>query len=669
MPLTCSARLCWFSSDEAIALAEAAARVCHDENIGVRAGVELWWMLSEHDGYLDVVRSAGDVAAAISSAATRGSKMSTGRRNRVVTGDDKHVILLGHYSDTATAHRFYCGLSTGFYAQVPRAFGMVGDAVEIGCQLDGAECCTYRITWQRDTTAAAPDVSGLTDSADRVQRRIGQLEEVHQLASQLLSAGKVDEVLARVTREAGRAVQAPRYLLAVRVHDGDDLRVHHRGFREGTAAGFADRLLAGTVGEQDGVLCADVVHDGRNYGRFAACYPRGSHFADGDRRVLRAYARHAAALLAHVAALEQAANDRDTAHALLDLARALAGASTIAEVGRRLSESVPRVVGCDAASLWLWDEHSNELVLSHWTDPSSETEFLGPHRLPVTEFADVRHFIDRMGPYVVDIESADDATRTLLSPNALRHGVAVPIQVHGAFAGIVAAGFRRELPDRQVLFARLSGLADHAAVALQSVQLVERISHQAMHDTLTGLANRQKLEEHGKRALERARQSGERVALLFIDLDRFKHVNDTVGHAAGDELIKQVADRIASATRPTDVLARLGGDEFLLMLPDVVDADAAVAAANRVVQSLQSPFVLASGEQFEISCSVGVACYPDHGTDYATLVKVSDVAMYGAKAKGRNTVELYGGPASWVMDVPAQRSYEALSLSGQRRDC
>lgn len=658
----------WFSSDEAIALAEAAGRICHDENIGVRAGIELWWMLSEHDGYLDLVRSAGDVSAAITSAAARGSKMSTGRRNEVVEGDDKHVLLLGHYADVTTAHRFYCGLSTGFYAQVPRAFGMVGDAVEVGCQLDGAECCTYRITWQRDINANSPDVTGVSDSADRVQGRIAHLEEMHQLASQLLSAGKVDEVLARITREAARAVQAPRYLLAVRIQDCDELRVHHRGFRDGTATAFADRLLAGSIGEQDGVLCADVVHEGRNYGRFAACYPRGSHFADGDRRLLRAYARHAAALLAHVAALEQAADDRDTAHALLDLARELAGASTVAEVGRRLAESVPRVVGADAASLWLWDDDSNELVLSHWADPSGE-EFTGPHRLPATEFADVRGFIDHMGPYVVDFDTADAATRSLLAPGGLRHGVAVPIQLHGAFAGIVAAGFRRGLPDQQVMFARLGGLADHAAVALQSVQLLERISHQAMHDNLTGLANRQKLEEYGKHALAHARQDGTRVALLFIDLDHFKHVNDSLGHAAGDELIKAVADRIASATRPTDVLARLGGDEFLLMLPNVGDSNAAVAAANRVVQSLNEPFVLACGEQFEISCSIGVACYPDHGVDYSSLVKVADVAMYVAKAKGRNGVELYDGcPTAWAMDMPAQRSYAALSLSGPQRD-
>jgi len=631
----------WFSSDEAIALAEAAARICHDEHIGVRAGIELWWLLSEHPGYLDLVRSAGDVRTALAESAVRGSKMSTGRRNCVTEIADDSVVLIGEYADVANGHRFYCGLSAGFYAQVPRAYGLIGDAVERTCQLDGAERCAYRITWRPDSNNPAPAPATYAESAERAQRRLDQLEQVHELTSQLLAAERVDEALARVTSEAGRAVQAPRYLLAVRVSDRGRLRVHHRGFREGTAETFAERLLSGSVGETDGVLLADVVSGDRHFGRLAACYPKGSHFADAERRLLRAYAQHAAAVLAHVASLEQAANDRDTAQALLDLARSLAGACTVADVARRLIDTVPRVVDCDVAALWTWDKADEALQRVAFVDPSHQVGFAGPERLVAAECPEVRTFVASPAPYILDAEQADDTTRRLLTSTQLHHVAVVPVTVHGEFVGIIGAGFRRDVPDESLLFERLTGLADHAAVALQSVRLVETMSHQARHDNLTGLANRQKLQEHSEQALAKARGTDQRVALLFIDLDRFKDVNDTMGHDAGDELIKLAAQRIADTTRPTDVLARLGGDEFLLMLPLVSDADAAMAAAERVVAALQQPFAMHDAEAVSISCSIGVACYPDHGLDYRTLVKHADAAMYDAKAKGRNAVSVY----------------------------
>ena len=630
----------WFSSTEAITLADAAARVCHDEHIGVRAGNELWVMLSGRDGYLDLVRSAGSVGAAMAAAAHRGTKTSTGRLLQVESVSDDHLLLVCHYTHLESAHRFYCGLSAGFYSQVPLAFGYVGNAVELSCQLDGADRCVYRIAWRSDGRAQTPDSAALASSSDRAQSLIDQLEQVHHLTSQLLSAQGVDEALGRITSEAGRAVQAPRYLLALRLNEWDRLRVHQRGFRQGTEESFATRLLAGAVGESDGVLCADVVYDDHHYGRLAACYPRGSTFAESDRRLLGAYARHAAAVVRHVASLEQAANDRDTARALLDLARSIAGASTVAEVARRLVDVVPRVVDADTSSIWVWDDSRDELVLAAYADPAGATGFVGPRRLPANGLEGLRELAENPAPQVLDADTAVEPVRGMLTSSGVRQVAVVPVTSHGEFIGIVCAGFRRELPDEPMLFARLAGLADHAAVAVQSVRLVEQMSHHASHDSLTGLANRQKLREDAEHALVRARRSNRRVALLFIDVDRFKNVNDTLGHAAGDELIKQVAERIESVTRPADMLARLGGDEFLLVLNDVPDGAVARATAQRVVDALRAPFTL-DRQVVYISCSVGIACYPDHGNDYPTLLKHADAAMYDAKAAGRNAVAVF----------------------------
>lgn len=627
----------WFSSAEAVALAETAARLCHDGGIGMRAGEELWSMLSSSQEYVDLVRAEGNVATALVASARRGSKMSTGHWVEVVESGDDHAVLTGRFRSRADAHPYYCGMTGGFYSQIPRAFGMLGNAVELQCQGDGAAECRFQIVWQPDPSRQTPDESTLSESRSRRQRLLDQLEQVHQLSSQLLSAERIDAVLAAITTEAGHAVQAPRYLLAVKVSDRDQLRVHHRGFRAGTENAFADRLLGGSLGEADGVLAADVEHDGRQFGRLAACFARGSSFGELDRRLLAAYARHAAAVLSHVAALEHAGTDRDTARALLDLARSIAGANTVAEVGRRLALTVPRVADSDTGSLWLWDAEQEALVLAAHSDYDPLDDYPGPRRLTAHEQSAVRELVAELTPQLLDATGAPAALRTVFDQTDLRHIAVAPITSHGEFVGVVAAGYRWTPPETHVLFPRLTGLADQAAVAMQNVQLVEQISQQAMHDPLTGLANRKKLQTDAETAIARARAAGTGVALLFIDLDRFKDVNDTLGHAAGDELIRQVATRIGAVTRPADTVARLGGDEFLVVLADVSEPEVAQATARRMVAAVREAFPLDGREVF-ISCSVGIACYPEGGEDYATLLKHADHAMYDAKSAGSDGI-------------------------------
>jgi diguanylate cyclase (GGDEF)-like protein/PAS domain S-box-containing protein len=167
----------------------------------------------------------------------------------------------------------------------------------------------------------------------------------------------------------------------------------------------------------------------------------------------------------------------------------------------------------------------------------------------------------------------------------------------------------------------------------------EHVRHLAYHDSLTGLANRAKLEEHVGFALARARRHARSAAILYIDLDRFKLVNDTLGHAAGDELLRQVADRLAARTRATDLLARHGGDEFMMLLADI-DGDARTTAervAHDVLATLEQPFTL-EGHEFEIAASVGVATYPEDGRDMSEVLKRADDALYAAKRDGRGTI-------------------------------
>ncbi len=159
---------------------------------------------------------------------------------------------------------------------------------------------------------------------------------------------------------------------------------------------------------------------------------------------------------------------------------------------------------------------------------------------------------------------------------------------------------------------------------------VQLLRHQAMHDGLTSLPNRVMLLDRFEKAIEKARQSNSMVALLLMDLDRFKEVNDTFGHHFGDILLKQVAFRLQNQVRLEDTVARLGGDEFAVVVPDPADTDTVAAAARRILNSLEQPFVI-EAQVLEVGASIGVALYPVHGTDARTLLRRADVAMYAAK--------------------------------------
>ena len=166
------------------------------------------------------------------------------------------------------------------------------------------------------------------------------------------------------------------------------------------------------------------------------------------------------------------------------------------------------------------------------------------------------------------------------------------------------------------------------------------LSYLAYHDALTGLPNRQSLIERLQQACSRAQRNGRMVAMLFLDLDRFKLINDTFGHAAGDRLLKSVADRLAACVRGADTVARLGGDEFTVVLEDIVAGQDAATVAQKILDTLAQPFSLVQQEVF-ISASIGIALYPSDDNGIDSLFKKTDAAMYYAKEQGRNNYQFY----------------------------
>lgn len=172
------------------------------------------------------------------------------------------------------------------------------------------------------------------------------------------------------------------------------------------------------------------------------------------------------------------------------------------------------------------------------------------------------------------------------------------------------------------------------------VRFEAELEYQAHHDALTGLANRNLLHERVERAIADARLSGAELWIVFIDLDRFKVVNDTLGHDVGDVLLKALAERIKLAVRDTDTVARMGGDEFMLVLPEGTGRDASMAVIRNVMVAIAAPLMIQSHE-FHLTSSVGIAAYPNDGDNAETLAKHADIAMYKAKELGRNSYQFY----------------------------
>ncbi len=229
----------------------------------------------------------------------------------------------------------------------------------------------------------------------------------------------------------------------------------------------------------------------------------------------------------------------------------------------------------------------------------------------------------------------------VVDPNFPRADVAAAAGLHGAVAfpvtldGVVVAVIECFTESAFRPPAEVVRVLEHTGAQLARVFDRARneaaLLHQATHDTLTGLPNRALFNDRLELALALARrQDDSRTAVLLVDLDRFKEVNDTLGHHQGDMLLREVGERLKGTLRETDTIARLGGDEFALILPLVVDEEGAVGAAMRMQKVLADPIAL-DGVLVQVDASIGIALYPDHGADSETLVRQADVGMYDAK--------------------------------------
>jgi diguanylate cyclase (GGDEF)-like protein/PAS domain S-box-containing protein len=283
----------------------------------------------------------------------------------------------------------------------------------------------------------------------------------------------------------------------------------------------------------------------------------------------------------------------------------------------------------------LMAENSTDIISRHtvegiylYASPASKT-LLGflPEELVGQSLADLTHPDDRTR--VADLQASWEAGD---EPSGISYRIC---RADGKYVWLETTSRPLRNPETGQLLEIIAVSRD----ITERKEAEERIEYQAFHDALTGLPNRQLFKDRLTVALAHAKRLESRLAVMFLDLDQFKYVNDTLGHSAGDLLLVEIADRLCGAVREEDTVSRLGGDEFTLLLVDVTTEDAAIRIANKLLRAVESPMLL-DGNELSVTTSIGIALFPNDGEDAEALLKNADAAMYRAKDSGRNTFHL-----------------------------
>ncbi|HEY2928181.1 MAG TPA: EAL domain-containing protein [Albitalea sp.] len=259
-------------------------------------------------------------------------------------------------------------------------------------------------------------------------------------------------------------------------------------------------------------------------------------------------------------------------------------------------------------------------------------------------------------------------TRDALAAQAgLAAGVVVPMAAGGSSAALEFFGRQRRAADVDMLES-LRAVAMQIGQYQQRKQAEQTLRYVATHDSLTGLSNRAMLHKRLSQAIKRSDRHQKRLAVLFVDLDRFKHINDTLGHGVGDAMIRACATRLTGVLREGDGVTRFGGDEFVLILEDLSEPSDAVVVVNKVLACCAEPFAI-DGHELHVTASVGISLYPEDGSDGETLLKNADTAMYRAKDAGRSTYQFYAaqmntqGAERFMLESGLRRALERGELT------
>lgn len=630
----------WWSYDTRIRLFQAGTEVLDDPRTMFKVGAAALHTGLAHSLVI-LLRAMGSPRQVFGTLPRAVQKFSTTSTMEILEVGPTSTTIRYRLHDGYPHSRLDCDYTQGLLTTVPEIFTLPpATIVHDVCQSDGHPACVYHLTWEARSRLPWRRRSALRAVDPELHALRGQLQILQSAATDLVASDDLDTVLHRIVARAAEAVLAPAYLLAVDDPAGGPPLVHSAGVPDAQVAGLAAALRAGgDLGP--GAVVVEVASARRSHGRLAALYRPGDGAIGDETSMLAAYAGHAAAALDLIIALEGARNEADRAGALLDLAHELAATTDAAAVSEIVSEALPRIVGCNSAGILLWDPANGALRSDSAVGLDDEGHAL--LQSTVLRAEDVPELVGMLTdrePRILSAATSSPVMRRVLEGVGTSDVVAVPLLAGSTFLGVATAGWRDgEAPpqldgDGDVL-ARLRGVGDQATTALQKARLLETVRHQATHDALTGLPNRALFLDALDQALAWA-APGAHLAVLFCDLDRFKGVNDTLGHAAGDELLRQVSARLRAAVRPGDTVGRLSGDEFAIILPGLVDPADATGLAERVVGCFHQPFRL-EGQDVAVGTSVGVAVQEPGAPDTAEqLLRRADTAMYRHKQYGRS---------------------------------
>jgi diguanylate cyclase (GGDEF)-like protein len=346
---------------------------------------------------------------------------------------------------------------------------------------------------------------------------------------------------------------------------------------------------------------------------------------------------------------------------LNDIDRMLLEAVDLESCLDQLLERVCKITGCDSAMLVLLDRDVTEYGRAYLTAAGEQA--------PVTRIS--------LDALLLSQLAQERAGLTVARYEPGRHSVLEPLRTHGAeffwlwpvmaqdtLAAVLAVGYRG-VPQ---VAAEVAGFGTECAsrigVALSNSARGEQLYHQAHYDTLTGLPNRLLFRDRMSQELASAADGRQRGALLYVDLDHFKKINDTVGHSAGDQLLQIVAQRLRACVKDVDTVARLGGDEFTIILRSVGTAESVQRVASRVIESLQEAVNIGGRDHF-VRASIGITLFPDDANALDELMRNADLAMYRAKADGRARAVFYDRA---MQRMPALAAESGLHNALQRRE-
>jgi diguanylate cyclase (GGDEF)-like protein len=543
------------------------------------------------------------------------------------------------FKDGFAPFKEFCAFTAGMLAMLPKLFGLpAGDVVEESCCCDGAQFCSYRLRWypQSDETRQRNYFETRSHLLE------ARLETLQRTVANLVSAEDPTQGLTGILDAAARAMYAPSYVLAT----DPSMPVKQRLLFKGLEAHEAEQIgrdLSDQCGKDvPGRLVVQVASNRIRYGWLAAIDGGSRRFQPQEREVIRSYAGLAASALDSATALEEARRQATTASTLLGLSSSLADLLSTEQMAMHLAAAVPSVIDCDRCLVLVNEPGQDEcrVVATHGYPEPIAMQLDGvslPNVVDADQYDDVIYHNltntgqcrERFGPTIDDGALASASVRMM---------------TNGELIGDLVVSVT-DSPDRlrecPPLSDALRGLAAQVAVAIRNARLVDEMRHQALHDGLTGLPNRTLMLDRVEQALARARRENSAVAAMFIDLDGFKDINDTLGHAVGDQLLSALAGRLKVTLRQIDSIGRLGGDEFVAIFEgQSLDAGSEVVA-ERILQVVQEPFDLdaTDGMRLSITASIGVAV--GDRASAGELLRDADIALYRAKAAGKNCYAVY----------------------------